>query len=131
MSEPAFLDLADPAFDVTSAAVHRGTRAETGTPRTPYGWAILRYEQGTAVLKDRRFQQGNARWPAQNGVHDGTFVQWWGETLLSLEGEDHLRQRRLLSPAFRSRAIEAMRPQFQQLAGELIDAFAPRGGWSS
>ena len=95
--------------------------------RTPYGWAILRYEQGTAVLKDRRFQQGNARWPAQNGVHDGTFVRWWGETLLSLEGEDHLRQRRLLSPAFRSRAIEAMRPQFQQLAGELIDAFAPRG----
>ena len=79
------------------------------------------------MLKDRRFQQGNARWPAQNGVHDGPFVQWWGETLLSLEGDDHLRLRRLLGPAFRSRAIEAMRPQFQQLAGELIDAFAPRG----
>jgi cytochrome P450 len=54
---------------------------------------------------------------AQNGVHDGPFAQWWGETLLSLEGDDHLRLRRLLGPAFRSRAIEAMRPQFQQLAG--------------
>jgi cytochrome P450 len=123
---PAYLDLADPAFDVTSAAVHEA-REQDWYAETPYGWAVLRYEQGTAVLKDRRFQQGNARWPAQNGVHDGPFAQWWGETLLSLEGDDHLRLRRLLGPAFRSRAIEAMRPQFQHLAGELIDGFAARG----
>ena len=123
---PAYLDLADPSFDVTSAAVHEA-REQDWYAETPYGWAVLRYEQGTAVLKDRRFQQGNARWPAQNGVHDGPFVAWWAETLLSLEGEDHLRLRRLLSPAFRSRAIEAMRPQFQALAGELVDAFAGRG----
>ena len=123
---PAFLNLADPAFDVTSAAVH-AAREQDWYALTPYGWAVLRYEEGAAVLKDRRFQQGNARWPAQNGVHDGPFVRWWGETLLSLEGEDHLRLRRLLSPAFRSRAIEAMRPRFQELAGDLIDAFAPRG----
>ena len=94
---------------------------------TPYGWAVLRYAEGTAVLKDRRFQQGNARWPAQNGVLDGPFVQWWGETLLSLEGPDHLRLRKLLGPAFRSRAIEAMRPQFQALAHDLIDGYAERG----
>jgi cytochrome P450 len=126
VSEPAYLDLADPAFDVTSAAVHEA-REHDWYARTPYGWAILRYEQGTAVLKDRRFQQGNAKWPAQNGVHGGPFVEWWRETLLSLEGEDHLRLRRLLGPAFRSRAIEAMRPQFQDLGNELIDAFAHRG----
>ena len=126
MSDTSYLDLADPSFDVTSAVVHEA-RERDWYARTPYGWAILRYEQGTAVLKDRRFQQGNARWPAQNGVHDGPFVQWWRETLLSLEGDDHLRLRRLLGPAFRSRAIEAMRPQFQALANELIDAFAPRG----
>jgi cytochrome P450 len=123
---PAYLDLADPAFDVTSAAVHEA-REQDWYAETPYGWAVLRYEEGTAVLKDRRFQQGNARWPAQNGVHDGPFVTWWAETLLSLEGQDHLRLRRLLSPAFRSRAIEAMRPQFQALAGELVDGFAGRG----
>jgi len=121
-----YLDLADPSFDVTSTVVHEA-RERDWYARTPYGWAILRYEQGTAVLKDRRFQQGNAKWPSQNGLHDGPFVQWWRETLLSLEGEDHLRLRRLLGPAFRSRAIEAMRPRFQTLANELIDGFAPRG----
>ncbi len=74
MTEPAFLDLADPGFDVTAEAVI-AAREEDWYARTPYGWAILRYEQGTAVLKDRRFQQGNARWPSQNGVHEGPFVQ--------------------------------------------------------
>lgn len=126
MTDVPFLDLADPAFDVTSEAVH-AAREGHWWARTPYGYAVLRYEQGTALLRDRRFQQGNARWPAQNGVHDGPFATWWGETLLSLEGEDHLRLRRLLSPAFRSRAIEALRPRFQALADELVDAFAPRG----
>lgn len=126
VSDVPFLDLADPAFDVTSDVVHRA-REDHWFVRTPYGHAVLRYEQGTALLRDRRFQQGNARWPAQNGVHGGPFATWWAETLLSLEGEDHLRLRRLLSPAFRSRAIEALRPRFQGLAGELADAFAPRG----
>lgn len=127
MREPVtHLDLANPAFDVTSPAVHEA-REQDWYAETPYGWAVLRYEQGQAILKDRRFQQGNARWPAQNGVHDGPFPQWWAETLLSLEGPDHLRLRRLLGPAFRSRAIEAMRPHFQDLATELVDAFAPRG----
>ena len=122
----AFLDLADPAFDVTSAVVHQA-REQDWYAVTPYGWAVLRYAEGTAVLKDKRFQQGNARWPAQNGVLDGPFAQWWGETLLSLEGPDHLRLRKLLGPAFRSRAIEAMRPQFQALAHDLIDGYAERG----
>ena len=121
-----YFDLADPAFDVTSEAVHQA-REDHWYAETPYGWAILRYEQGTAILKDRRFQQGNAKWPEQNGIHEGAFAQWWGETLLSLEGTDHLRLRRLLGPAFRSRAIERMRPQFQALANELIDRFAARG----
>ena len=122
----AYLDLSDPAFDVTSDAVH-AAREEDWYAETPYGWAILRYAEGQSILKDRRFQQGNARWPAQNGIHEGPWAQWWGETLLSIEGDDHLRLRRLLGPAFRSRAIERMRPRFQALADELIDRFASRG----
>ncbi|MFT4051979.1 MAG: cytochrome P450 [Microbacterium sp.] len=126
-----YLDLADPSFDVTSAAVH-DAREESWYAETPYGWAILRYEEGTALLKDRRFRQGNAQWPDQNGIHDGPWRQWWQETLLSLEGDDHLRLRRLLGPAFRNKTIEAMRPRFQALATELIDGFgAPDAdGWS-
>ncbi|GAA4684012.1 cytochrome P450 [Nocardioides nanhaiensis] len=126
MSTPARLALDDPAFDVTSAQVH-AAREAGWYAETPWGWAVLRHAESAAVLRDRRFRQGNARWPEQNGVPEGPFPQWWRETLLSLEGEDHDRIRRLLVPAFRNRTIAAMRPQFQALAHELVDAFAPRG----
>lgn len=122
----SYFDLGDPAFDVTSELVHR-TRDERWWVETSFGWAVLSYDEGAALLKDRRFQQGNARWPEQNGIHDGPFAAWWKRTLLSLEGEDHARLRRLLMPAFRNKTIAAMRPDFQALADELIDAFAPRG----
>ena len=123
---PARLDLADPSFDVTSPAVHLA-RDESWFAETTWGWAVLRYAEASALLRDRRFRQGNARWPEQNGIHSGLFSDWWRETLLSLEGDDHDRVRRLLVPAFRSKVIAAMRPQFQSIADELVDGFAARG----
>lgn len=122
----AHFDLSDPSFDVTSAEVHEA-RDESWYVETNWGWAVLRYAEVNALLKDRRFRQGNARWPAQNGIHSGMFSDWWQETLLSLEGDDHSRIRRLLMPAFRNKTIAAMRPRFQALADELVDAFAARG----
>ncbi len=119
-------DLSDPAFDVTSPEVH-AAREEQWYVETTYGWAVLRHAEASAVLRDRRFRQGNARWPAQNGIHSGLFSDWWAETLLSLEGDDHARIRRLMVPAFRNRTIAALQPQFSALAHELIDAFAARG----
>ncbi|MCW2815469.1 MAG: cytochrome [Nocardioides sp.] len=119
-------DLSDPTFDVTSPAVH-AAREEQWYVQTTYGWAVLRHAEASAVLRDRRFRQGNARWPAQNGIHSGLFSDWWGETLLSLEGDDHDRIRKLMVPAFRNRTIGALRPRFTALAHELVDVFAPRG----
>jgi cytochrome P450 len=119
-------DLGDPAFDVTSAEVH-AAREDDWYVETTWGWAVLRYAEVSALLRDRRFRQGNARWPEQNGIHSGLFSDWWQETLLSLEGDDHARIRRLMVPAFKNRVIAEMRPTFQGIAHELIDVFAPRG----
>ena len=121
-----FLDLADPTFDVTGPDVINA-REQSWWARSSYGHAVLRHAEVTALLKDRRFQQGNAQWPAQNGVHSGMFSDWWHKVLLSLEGEDHLRMRRLLNPAFKQGVIAAMVPSFTQLAHELVDQFSERG----
>ncbi len=124
MSE--FFALADPGFDVTGPVVHE-TREQRWWVETSYGYAVLRHAEASELLKDRRFRQGNARWPAQNGIESGPFSHWWGETLLSLEGDDHARLRRLLQPAFRNKTIAALAPRFQALANELIDGFASSG----
>ncbi|WP_299056320.1 cytochrome P450 [uncultured Nocardioides sp.] len=127
-SPPAvpYLDLASPALDVASAEVH-AARDDSWYAETPYGHAVLRYAEASALLTDRRFRQGNARWPEQNGIHDGPFLAWWQEVLLSLEGADHSRLRRLLTPAFRRRSIQALQPDFTRIAEELVEGFAHRG----
>lgn len=129
MSSPtpaSFLDLGDPAFDTTSATVH-AAREVDWLASTSYGYAVLRHAEASELLTDRRFRQGNARWPEQNGVTDGPFLRWWQRVLLSLDGDDHARLRRLLMPAFKRQNILSMRPRFQQIAEELIADFAPRG----
>src|SRR4051812_17370814 len=93
-----YFDLADPAFDVTSAQVH-AARDEDWYVETNWGWAVLRHAEVSAVLRDRRFRQGNARWPAQNGIHSGLFSDWWQENLLSLGGGDHPPIPRPVMPA--------------------------------
>jgi cytochrome P450 len=124
--EAPFLDTADPAFAIDSAAVMEA-RERSWYARTSYGLAVLRYEQVGALLKDRRLRQGSRNWPALNGVADSGFAHWWLKALLNLEGEDHARLRRLLNPAFSPRLIDGLVPRFQALANELIDGFDPAG----
>lgn len=124
--EEPYFNLGDLTFDVTSEAVH-AARDDSWYARTNYGLAVLRYAEANAILKDRRFQQGTRRWPEQNDVHTGPFHDWWAKVLLSLEGEEHTRIRRLLFPAFKQKPIAAMRPRFVEIANELIDGFAARG----
>ena len=119
---PAF-DVADPAFSITSEAVHRA-RERSWYATTPYGIAVLRYEQMNKLLKSRQLRQGSIAWPAHNGVSEGPFARWWSSWLLNKEGEEHRRLRRLMTPAFSQQLIVDLVPRFQALAGELVDNFA-------
>ena len=124
-AQAPFLDVSNPAFSVRSEEV-RAARARSWYARTPYGIAVLRYDQVSRLVKDRRLAQGSAAWPDHHGV-TGPWADWWRRCILNREGEDHARLRRLMNPAFSSRLIAAMVPSFQQLAAELIDGFARQG----
>ncbi|BBZ74757.1 cytochrome P450 [Mycolicibacterium anyangense] len=118
---PAF-DVADPAFSITSDEVHQA-RERSWYATTPYGIAVLRYEQVNRLLKHPNLRQGSIAWPAHNGVTEGPLARWWDSWILNKEGEEHHRLRRLLNPAFSPKLIGSLVPRFQALATELVDGF--------
>ena len=118
-----FFDVADPAFSVSSAEVRRAREAGWYA-RTSYGLAVLRYDQVSRLIRHPALRQGSLRWPAHHGITTGPFADWWSSWVLNMEGEAHQRMRRLLSPAFSRRIVEALRPRFRDLADDLADELA-------
>lgn len=121
----AFLKLSDPNFSIRSQAV-REARERNWYARTPYGIAVLRYEDVGKMLRDPRLRQGSYAWPAHNQA-TGKFADWWLRMLLNRVGEDHARLRRLANPAFSPKLIGSLQPVFADLANDIIDQFARRG----
>ncbi len=97
-------------------------------------WFVTRHEDVMAVLlDDERFvldpelaltpEELEAR-RAAFGLQVDPRVD---SHLLTKDGDDHRRLRRLVSKAFTPRMIEGLRPRVQDIADELIDAVEPRG----
>ncbi|MFG1345188.1 cytochrome P450 [Xanthobacter autotrophicus DSM 431] len=120
-----YLDLKDPAFSIRSKSV-TDAREQSWCARTPYGLAVLRYDDVQKLMRDPRLRQGSYAWPALNDA-TGKFADWWSRMLLSQEGADHARLRRLANPAFSPKLVTSLQPAFAALANELIDAFAKTG----
>jgi cytochrome P450 len=122
----SFLDFNQPGFSIRSEQV-MDARERNWYATTPFGIAVLRYEDANNLLKDKRLYQGTRKWPSHYGIEDGLLANWWQKMLLSIEGEDHLRLRKLAGPAFSPKTIEPLAPFFASLANELIDNFIDKG----
>jgi cytochrome P450 len=120
------VDLLDPALDPAGPEMLAARRAHW-CARTPMGLAVLRYRALAALLSDRRLAQGSHLLLTHQGITEGPVVEWMNTILLTVEGEDHTRLRKLVSRAFTTRAVEALRPVMRRVADELIDGFAADG----
>jgi cytochrome P450 len=123
VSRAHVLDVSSPSFSITSPEVH-AARESCWYATTPYGIAVLRYEEMSRLLKHPKLRQGSVAWPAHNGVVDGPFARWWATWILNKEGDEHHRLRRLMNPAFSPKLIATLVPRFKALASELIEQFA-------
>ena len=121
----AYLNVADPEFSIRSPEV-AAAREKNWYAHTPYGIAVLRYDEVNALIRDRRLRQGSYAWPAHNNA-TGSFADWWMRMLLSKEGADHSRLRRLANPAFAPKLVKKLTPDFQMIAEELVDDFIADG----
>jgi cytochrome P450 len=95
-------------------------------------WFVTRHEDALAVLlDDERFvlDPALALTPEELEARGETFQAdpRVNTNLLTKDGDDHRRLRRLVSKAFTPRMVEGLRPRVQEVADDLIDAVEPRG----
>ncbi|SES45038.1 cytochrome P450 [Lentzea albida] len=87
----------------------------------PYGgegWLVTSYEETKFVLGDPRFSR--ALTVGQDVPRMQPLIAPGG-SILTHDGADHARMRRLVSKAFTVRRIEELRPRAQQITDELLD----------
>lgn len=96
--------------------------------RTPIGYIMTRHEDCIAVLKDSRWHQATRLLAELNPVDNERYQQrQHRQSILTMEGEEHQRLRRLVSSAFTPKAAARLRPFMREVMHELIDPFIDSG----
>jgi cytochrome P450 len=97
-------------------------------------WLVTRYDDVSALLRDRRFGRTYLHVATHDEMGRGTppasldpFWHLINSGILDMEPPDHTRVRRLVSKAFSPRMVESMRGPVRRLTDELIDAVAGTG----
>jgi cytochrome P450 len=92
-----------------------------------HGPEILSYELVRTVLRDSRFRMPNGMFLAGQGITSGPIWDRVTASLISLDGEEHHRLRRLVSKAFTPRATARLRSTVVDVINELVDRQELRG----
>lgn len=122
----AYIDLLAPDMHPLSDDV-LAAREENWYAWTNFGPGVLRYEEASALLKDRRLRRMGEEQLEAQGVTDGLLASWWKALLATMDGDDHTRIRRLVTKAFSRRLVDRLRPAMREAANELIDGFVGEG----
>jgi cytochrome P450 len=104
----------------------RAARAEHWLARTDMGYQVTRLQDVTAILRDKRFHSALAlaqRAPELEAAYGPTRRN----SILTMEGEDHARLRRLVAPAFTPASANRLRPTMRAVVNELFDRVAGQG----
>jgi cytochrome P450 len=102
-------------------------RAQHWLARTPMGYLVMRHADVTAILGERRFHSALSLLPQMSGVDDEQLSGRQQRSILAMEGEEHQRLRRLVSPAFTPRSADRMRPVMRRVIDGLVDPLLPQG----
>ncbi|GAB4211864.1 MAG: cytochrome P450 [Roseiflexaceae bacterium] len=132
MSESAIAtvlsDLFQPEFARNPFPIYAALRQEPPVQVTfPNGqrfWLVTRYQDVLALFKDRRFSNDYTRFLDLESIPE---LMRSDRSIVTLDGEDHARLRRLVGQAFTPRLVEQMRPRVQQITDELLDAVIDAG----
>jgi cytochrome P450 len=113
--------------NVAALAALKAAAEESWLARGLFGYVVTRYDDVVAVLRDKRWQSAAGRLPELMGITDPEFLGRRRESILSAEGDTHVRLRRLVAPAFSPRSADRLRPFMREVMNGLVDAVAASG----
>src|ERR1700693_3513187 len=89
-------------------------------------WLVVRYEEARAALNDPLLSKDmHAALATGSGVvAEGLPGPAFARHMLTVDPPDHTRLRRLVSAAFSTRRVEALRPRIQTITDDLLDDIA-------
>jgi len=111
-------------------ALERTTEARRRSwlARTAIGYSVTTHEDARALLRDRRFHSALSLLPSRAGLDETSYLARRRRSILSMDGIEHTRLRRLVAPAFTPAAAERHRPFIRETISALVEPVAPRGG---
>jgi cytochrome P450 len=95
--------------------------------RSPLGYSITSHARTTALLRERRFWSALAYIPQMAGMDPETTGLGGRPSILSTEGDEHGRLRRLVAPTFTPKAADRLRPFMRSVIERLVDAIDADG----
>lgn len=105
----------------------RDTAKQSWLARTEIGYTVLTYETVMGILRDKRWHSAAGLVSELKGIKDEEFLANRRVSILSAEGDVHVRLRRLVAPAFSPRSADRLRPFMRETVNGLVDAVAPHG----
>ncbi|WP_042410953.1 cytochrome P450 [Streptacidiphilus carbonis] len=94
------------------------------TPAGDKMWLVCDYALGRQVLSDERFSRAEAVKPHAPQLNDAQPVP---NSMMSMDGAEHSRLRRVLTKAFTTGRVNALAPAVERLTDECLDAMAAAG----
>jgi cytochrome P450 len=112
--------LRDP-FSAYGRARERSPVARIVARGFPSMWAATRHGGARAMLADPRFELNAGSYLRPQVPEDCLAYM---RTMQEVDGPEHLRLRRLVSPAFTARRAAELRPRIERIVGRLLDELA-------
>ncbi|MFC4947939.1 cytochrome P450 family protein [Pseudonocardia sp. GCM10023141] len=118
------IDLTDPTVIADPFGAHGRAReqaplAQISSPGFGPFWATTRHDGAKRLLSDPRFVINSGSFQQLPGIPE--HCRAYLRTMSEMDGPEHQRLRRLVSPAFTPRSAAAFRPRIERIVESLLD----------
>jgi cytochrome P450 len=120
IEDAPYLDMFSAEFQDDPVSIVEDLRTQSWLVRTPIGGLAIGRAQVQALLADRRLRSSVPDIVRMQGVTEGDLHDRLTTSIIALEGEDHLRVRKLVNRAFTPRAVDVHRGDMRATLERLV-----------